>query len=80
MSGESTSCYKNRLLVCTVFYFIHFFYFYFLTFLFVNFFICFNYFFRKLPKVLILHLKRFSFLKDQRGKIETMVQFPIKGL
>eukprot|EP00026_Physarum_polycephalum_P002218 Phypoly_transcript_02223.p1 GENE.Phypoly_transcript_02223~~Phypoly_transcript_02223.p1 ORF type:complete len:953 (+),score=145.56 Phypoly_transcript_02223:40-2898(+) len=34
----------------------------------------------KLPKILVLHLKRFHFLRDQRGKIETMVEFPINGL
>jgi len=34
----------------------------------------------RLPKVLILHLKRFIFLKERRDKIDTFVDFPLKGL
>jgi hypothetical protein len=34
---------------------------------------------RKLPKILVLHLKRFHFEIDQRGKIEFLVEFPIDG-
>lgn len=33
-----------------------------------------------LPKVLIIHLKRFSFSRSWRDKIDTMVEFPIEGL
>lgn len=33
-----------------------------------------------LPKVLIIHLKRFSFSRSWRDKIDTLVEFPIDGL
>lgn len=33
-----------------------------------------------LPKVLIIHLKRFSFSRSWRDKIDTMVEFPVEGL
>lgn len=33
-----------------------------------------------LPKVLIIHLKRFSFSRSWRDKIDTLVEFPVEGL
>lgn len=33
-----------------------------------------------LPKVLIIHLKRFSFSRSWRDKIDTLVEFPVDGL
>lgn len=33
-----------------------------------------------LPKVLIIHLKRFSFSRSWRDKIDTLVDFPVDGL
>lgn len=32
-----------------------------------------------LPEVLIIHLKRFSFSKLSREKLDTLVQFPIRS-
>lgn len=32
----------------------------------------------KLPTVLLIHLKRFSFQGPFRNKVETLVQFPVK--
>ena len=34
----------------------------------------------KLPKILVVHLKRFQYNRYQRDKIETLVEFPITGL
>lgn len=33
-----------------------------------------------LPEVLIIHLKRFSFSRSWRDKIDTLVEFPVEGL
>lgn len=33
-----------------------------------------------LPKVLIIHLKRFSYSRSWRDKIDTLVEFPVEGL
>lgn len=33
-----------------------------------------------LPKILIIHLKRFSFSRSWRDKIDTLVEFPVEGL
>lgn len=33
-----------------------------------------------LPKVMIIHLKRFSFSRSWRDKIDTLVEFPVKNL
>jgi hypothetical protein len=34
----------------------------------------------KLPKYLVIHLKRFSFTSTFRSKIDTLVEFPLEGL
>ncbi len=34
----------------------------------------------KLPKILVIHLKRFNFGRYRREKLDTMVKFPIKNL
>lgn len=34
----------------------------------------------KLPQILIIHLKRFSYNRLRRDKIDTLVQFPLKDL
>ena len=34
----------------------------------------------KPPRVLVLHLKRFSFSAKSRGKLNTLVRFPVRGL
>lgn len=37
-------------------------------------------FYRSLPKVLIIHLKRFSYSRFWRDKLDTLVDFPITNL
>lgn len=34
----------------------------------------------RLPKILVVHLKRFNFGKFRREKIDTYVRFPVKNL
>lgn len=33
-----------------------------------------------LPEVLVIHLKRFSYTRSLRDKLDTLVEFPIRGL
>ena len=33
-----------------------------------------------LPEVLVIHLKRFSYTRSLRDKLDTLVEFPTKGL
>ncbi|KAL1129781.1 hypothetical protein AAG570_012725, partial [Ranatra chinensis] len=34
----------------------------------------------KLPRILIIHLKRFSYTRYRRDKIDALVEFPLTGL
>ena len=34
----------------------------------------------RLPKILVIHLKRFNFGRFRREKIDTLVRFPLKNL
>lgn len=33
-----------------------------------------------MPNILVIHLKRFRFTKESRGKITTLIDFPLEGL